>query len=184
MIDMDEYLFIVNNTLKTYLKQNVFDKCDFIKFHWVIATDNGLLHYDKRPLFQRFKPPYVKSEHIKSKIRGNISNLKYWVHSPYISPEKNITCNSDGEIIYYKKMNFEHTKPISINKAYIIHFKYKSTEEFVKKFKRGYHYYSKSASNSNLLFILIDYFKINTITKEKISFIQKELNLSFSNRSE
>ena len=39
---------------------------------------------------------------------------------------------------YYKNMNFESLEPININRAYIIHFQFKSTEEFVNKFKRGY----------------------------------------------
>ena len=132
------YNGIVNNTLKGYLTNKVFDKCDIIKFHWVITTDNDLVYYDKRPLFERFKPPYIKKQFIKSIIRGNISDLKYWVHSPFISPKRNITCNNEGKKIYYKKINFETLYPININKAYIIHFRYKSTEEFVNKLKRGY----------------------------------------------
>ena len=89
MFDMDEYLYIVNDTLKNYLSNKRFDKCDFIKLNWVLTKDNNLLHYDPRPLFKRFKGPYIKNVFIKSIIRGNILNLKYWVHSPYISPKRN-----------------------------------------------------------------------------------------------
>jgi len=46
MVDMDEYLYIVNNTLKNYLSNHIFNKCDFIIFHWVIPNDNNLLNYD------------------------------------------------------------------------------------------------------------------------------------------
>jgi hypothetical protein len=99
MVDIDEFLYIVNDTLKNYLKSEIFDECDFIKIHWVIPTDNGLIYYDKRSLFERFKPPYINSTLIKSIIRGNISNLKYDVHSPYISPLRNITCNNEGKRI-------------------------------------------------------------------------------------
>ena len=83
MLDVDEYLYIVNNTLKGYLSLKRFNKCDFIKINWVIATDNDHLYYEPKPLFERFKPPYIKSDYIKSLIRGNISGLKYSVHSPY-----------------------------------------------------------------------------------------------------
>ena len=48
-------------------------------------------------------------------IRGNITNLKYWVHSPYISPDKNITCDNEGNIIKYKYMNFESINKITFN---------------------------------------------------------------------
>ena len=58
MNDIDEYLVIKNESLKHYLSRNRFKKCDFIKFHWVLANDNNLIHYDNRTLSERFKPPY------------------------------------------------------------------------------------------------------------------------------
>ena len=88
MVDMDEYLYIKKNRLKNYLLKRVFNKCDFIKFHWVFPNDNNHLYYENKSLFERFKGPYIKSIFIKSIIRGNITRLKYSVHSPYISPEK------------------------------------------------------------------------------------------------
>ena len=43
MTDMDEYLIIKNNqTLKEYLSDKVFDKCDSIKIHWKMSSDNNL----------------------------------------------------------------------------------------------------------------------------------------------
>ena len=180
MVDMDEFLFIVNNTLKGYLTNKVFNKCDFIKFHWVITTDNDLVYYDKRPLFERFKPPYLKTQFIKSIVRGNISDLKYWVHSPFISPKRNITCNNEGKRIYYKRMNFETLYPININKAYIIHFRYKSTEEFVNKLKRGYSDWFKKRLRKFVLGNIKTYLKINKPTLEKINLIEKELKVDLS----
>ena len=180
MVDMDEYLYIVNDSLKNYLTNKRFNKCDFIKLHWVLPTDNDLIYYDPRPLFERFRPPYIKSEYIKSIIRGNISNLKYWVHSPFISPKRNITCNNAGKRIYYKNMNFESMRPINIKKAYIIHFKYKSTEELINKFKRGYSNWFKDNLQKFLNGNLREYLSINKVTPEKIKFIEKELNLNLS----
>jgi len=101
MVDFDEYVYIVNDTLKNYLNSEIFNKCDFIKLHWLVPTDNKLLYYDSRPLLERFKGPYKKEKFIKSIIRGNISNLTYWVHSPKYSPQKNITCNNEGTKIVY-----------------------------------------------------------------------------------
>ena len=179
MLDMDEFLYIVNDTLKSYLTKKIFDKCDFIKIHSVVTTDNDLIYYDKRPLFQRFKPPYINSTQIKSIIRGNIPNLKYWVHSPYISPNRNITCNSEGERIYYKDMNFQHLYPIKINKAYIIHFTYKTAEELMNKLKRIYIRANKTRANFLILFHLINFFNINKMTIEKIKFISNKINITF-----
>ena len=86
MIDIEEFLYVVNDTLKDYLESLSFDECDFLKFHWVVSTDNNLVHYDSWPLFGRFKPSYIKDKFVKTLVRGNISDLKYWVHSPNYSP--------------------------------------------------------------------------------------------------
>jgi hypothetical protein len=180
MIDMDEYLYIVNNTLKNYLSNKIFNKCDFIKINWVIPNDNNLLNYDSRPLFKRFRGPYKKSSFIKSIIRGNIQNLKYCIHSPFISPEKNTTCNSEGKIIFYKNMNFEILRPISIKKAYIIHYRYKSTEEFVNKYKRGYNNWLGNKTNLFLKCLIHGFFRYNKITLEKINYMEKKLNINLS----
>ena len=180
MVDLDEYLYIVNDTLKGYLSSKRFNKCDFIKINWVISTDNNLMYYDPRPLFERFKPPYIKSEFVKSIIRGNISGLKYWVHTPYISPKNNITCNNIGRRIYYKKMNFIRINPINIKKAYIIHFEHKSTEELIKKLKRGYKNWLKSYKEKFMIEKIKFYLKINKASPEKINYLEKELKLNLT----
>jgi len=182
MIDMDEFLYIKNDRLKNYLLNPVFNKCDFIKIHWVIPTDNNHLYYENKPLFERFKGPYINSIFIKSIIRGNIPRLKYWVHSPYISPVRNITCNNKGEIINYKNLNFEIINKIDISKAFIIHFKYKSTEETIKKIKRGY---SNWFGTKKMLKLVLrtkikSYLTNNQITKEKLKYLEKELHINLS----
>lgn len=175
IVDFDEYLYIKNNTLKNYLTKLIFDKCDFIHFHWVLPTDNNLLHYKNKSLFERFKPPYLKSKFIKSIIRGNIKKLIYKVHSPIRSPYKNISCDSSGKKINYTSMNIQKLNDININDAYIIHFRFKSTEEFINKYKRGY-----NGLKSVLINLMTEYFKYNKITIEKINYIKKELNLSLT----
>ena len=180
MVDMDEYLYIVNDTLKNYLMDKRFNKCDFIKIHWANSRDNNLLYYDSRPLFKRFKGPYIKSKFIKSIIRGNIQNITYWVHSPKISPFKNITCTNDGNIIKYTKMNFEKIDNINTNKSFIIHFRYKSTEEFINKYRRGYSNWYGKFINLILKDKLSTYFQENNITLEKINYIEKALKLNLT----
>ena len=180
MVDMDEYLFIINSTLKNYLQNKIFDKCDFIKIHWVNSQDNNLLYYDSRPLFERFKKPYIKSIYIKTIVRGNIPKLKYKVHSPYFSPIKNVTCTNDGNIINYTYINFEFIKNINTNKSYIIHFRFKSTEEFINKYKRGYSNWHGNRTKQILKERLSSYFEENGITIEKINYIEKELKLNLS----
>ena len=180
MVDMDEFLYIINDTLKGYLTKRRFNKCDFIKIHWVYPRNNNLIYYESKPLFERLKPPYEKSNFIKSIIRGNISNLRYWVHSPYISPKRNITCNNIGKKIYYKEMNFKSLRKINIDKAYIIHFEFKSTEEFINKIKRGYKNWFGNNIESFLIKKILFYLKINGASAEKINFIEKELEINIS----
>ena len=176
-IDMDEYLVIVKDNLKNYLSNPKFKKCDFIKVHWIIPTDNNLLHYDNRSLFERFKEPYIKSRLFKTFVRGNIEDLKLNCHYPIFSPKRNITCNNVGNKLNYKELSNIFLGNINIEKAYIIHFQYKSTEEFIKKYKRGY----SNWVNSSFLPKRIDnYFKLNKITKEKIEYIENELKLNLS----
>lgn len=183
MVDMDEYLYIVNNTLKRYLNSNDFIKCDFIKFHSVIPSDNNLTNYDNRSLFERFKGPYLKQLDVKTIIKGNISKLKYSIHSPYSSPERNITCNNVGERIVVKNnvsnIDFGIINPINTDKAFIIHFKYKSTEEFIDKYKRGYNNWF--FKHKNYLFTKLEgFFDTNQITYEKINYIERELHLNLT----
>jgi hypothetical protein len=90
-------------------------------------------------------------------IRGNIPNLKNWVHSPYFSPVKNVTCTNDGKIINYKNINFHSIKEINVNRAYFIHFIFKSTEEFINKYKRGYSNWFKKRINEFLLLIYFQF---------------------------
>ena len=140
MTDIDEYLVIRNESLKNYLSSPEFEKCDFVKIHWVATTDNNLVHYDNRSLLERFKGPYKKNTHIKTIVKGNIEGMQYDIHSPFISPIRNISCNNKGEIYKNKEILFQDVFDINIDRAYIIHFKYKSTEEYINKYKRGYHW--------------------------------------------
>ena len=180
MIDMDEYLYIKYDNLKNYLMKPIFNKCDFIKFHWVHPTDNNHLHYENKSLFERFKGPYKNSNFVKSIVKGNIKGLKYWVHSPYISPIKNISCNNIGKIINNKDINIEYIDNINIKKAFIIHFDFKSTEEFINKYKRGYSNWFGDKLNNFLNNKIRSYFIYNEITKEKINYFEKELNIDLN----
>ena len=56
VFDMDEYLefFDKKMTLKSYLDDPMFDKCDAIRIHWIIYNDNNLIYYDNRTLKERF----------------------------------------------------------------------------------------------------------------------------------
>ena len=76
-------------------------------------------------------------------------------------------------------MYIQNIKLKNIKKAYIIHFRYKSTEEFINKLKRGY----SNWLADDLKFVIEQikiYFTINNATPEKIKFIEKELKINIS----
>ena len=132
MIDIDEYLIIKKNTLKKYLNSLYLKKCDFIKINWVIPTDNNLIYYDNRTLFERFSGKKLKSIYTKSIIRGNIEGLIYWVHVPYNSSKKIIACDNRGEIINSEYIKSSKNSNINYDKAYFMHFSYKSAQEYLQ----------------------------------------------------
>ena len=176
MNDIDEYLVIRNDSLRHYLSESKFKKCDFIKFHWILPNDNNLIHYDNRTLFERFKGPYKNDTHIKTIVRGNIDDLQFDVHTPLISPHKNISCDNAGNIYKNKEIFFQDVFDINIDNAYIIHFKYKSTEEYIKKYKRGYRWENMEFMQMRIR----EYFEDNNATLQKIEYFEKELNLNLS----
>ena len=174
MVDVDEYLIINNGTLKQYLSDEIFNKCDFIKIHWKLTTDNNLLHYENKSLFERFKEPYMRSKYIKTILKGGINKLKYAIHSPIFSPERNVTCDNAGRIVNYTKLGFQSLRPFNGDKAYILHFYYKSTEEHINKFKRGYRNWPQTGLNP----WINGYFRDNKLTIEKIEMLEREFNIT------
>ena len=176
MIDLDEYLFIRNTTIRNYLNSPYLKKCDIVKIHWLIPTDNNLVYYDNRTLLERFPGPFIPSNHIKSLVRGNIDGLKYWIHSPMESPYRNVTCDNAGVVQNYTNLNFQSIFRFTTEKAYFIHFQFKSTEEYINKMKRGYSNWDWVRSKPRDY--IFNYFKNNNIKLSKIEFFEREFNLS------
>ena len=134
------------------------------------------MHYDNRTLFERFKGPYLKDTHIKMMVKGNIDDLQFDIHTPFISPHRNISCNNRGIVYKNKEILFQDVFDINIDRAYIVHFKYKSTEEYINKYKRRYR-----RENTEFMKMRIkEYFHDNEIALDKINYIEKELNLNLS----
>lgn len=175
-IDIDEYINLKNNiNIKTFLYKKQFDNCKSIYLNWLLHTDNNLLYYDNRSLFERF--PKVKKINSyclgKTIIRGNIKRIK--INSCHLLDKKIQRCNSFGN--NFKPSNIFCKKP-DYNYYYIDHFQFKSTEEFINKLKKGdcvYGYNKKYIYRK-----ILTYFKINTITINKINFIQNKTGLNIS----
>ena len=98
-LDFDEYLFFENNkTIKNYIYEEIFNKCQAILFNWVLYNDNDLIKYDNRSLNERFINNTFNYSQVKSFVRGNINNLFFpTTHLPGINVFQ--FCNSKGEFI-------------------------------------------------------------------------------------
>ena len=104
-IDMDEYLIIIKDNLKNYLSKPIFKKCDFIKVHCIIPSDNNLLHNDNRSLFERFKAPYIKSKLINFFTYINIKNFHIF-YFIYINPTDYPDLHLLGLFVIWKLCQF------------------------------------------------------------------------------
>lgn len=166
-IDIDEYLFIEDNqTIKKYLYNESFNKCQTVFFNWIMYNDNNLVKYDNRSLRERFTFPSLKSTQGKSFVRGNIDNL---IITTTQIPGINIFhfCNSNGELIYPK--NFMNNRFERKPKAYIKHYYTKTAEEFCYKLKKGHAHFHKNHKQyqTSIRERIKLFFKLNKKTNEK-----------------
>jgi len=117
---------------------------DAVLVNWRTMTDNGLVHYDPRPLAERFpvameqnkcvKYSWPENRHVKPFIRGGIENLRFaGPHNPH-SPRMRCV-NVRGEVVEQKAF----TDTIEWEPMRIDHYWTKTAEEWMKvKLSRGY----------------------------------------------
>ena len=186
--DIDEYIHLSNyKNIKQFLDSKKFNKCNKIYLNWVFHTDNDLIYYENKSLFERF-PELERdaiininfSQKVKSIVRGNISNflIANNSHTSHIITDSIKACNGFGKEI---NLDDEFYLPNSDAKYnYIDHFYTKSVEEFVNKIKRG------SAVNANnkkfKLFRIIRFFSINKLRNNKYKYIIQNLGINFTTK--
>ena len=168
--DIDEFINLKNyNNIKDFLIEKKFEKCKLIYLDSLRHTDNDLLFYDNRTLFERF--PYINWKSrmftVKSMIRGKLKKVK--IKSTHWLDKKISGCNSNGEIVKpnkLKKMN----KTIDINNEYyyIDHFCFKSTLEYINKLKKGDAVFGLNKKRIIMHKIKL-YFSYNTLSLQKIN---------------
>ena len=65
--DIDEYIHLKNFTsIKNFLNEEKFQKCNNVYLNWVFHTDNYLFDYDNRTVQQRFPIAESKPDKIES----------------------------------------------------------------------------------------------------------------------
>ena len=169
--ELDEFIHLKNNNLKTYLNSKNFSKCEAINLNWCFITDNNLIYYENKTLKERFPITEKKTRKFKSVktiLKGGIPNII--INSAHILNKKLKNCNGFGRP---SNLNGTGTFDVDFNNYYIDHYSCKSTEEFVNKLNKGDALYV----NENIFDRIKFYFSLNKITKEKIDYIYNHLQI-------
>ena len=111
----------------------------------------------------------IQNKWVKSIVRGNLKEhlFRYKKSSHFPSPKINL-CDSSGNTI---PRYIDVVIPPKYKYVHITHFSTKSTEEYVKKIKRGYDggRFPKPSSNIDLYFF----------HKEKLKIFEDSFNMTF-----
>ena len=179
--DIDEFLEIKPNniTIQDFLDNERYNQCQHIKINWIVYSDNDLLHYENKPIQERFTSKsdfYLENRHVKSIVRGNLS-VNYWkvaetIHSTSLDLP---ACTSSGKLI--KSRLFKITP--DYGNAFLKHYTTKTIEEYLEKLKKGYATHNFEKTNSHYHKRFQYFFKVNRKTKEKVDIFNKKLNVSF-----
>ena len=175
--EIDEFIHLYNyNNIKLFLNQNKFKNCQEILLNLVCHTDNNLLYYEDKPLFERFpnivpkSKPASKRLEMKSIIRGHINGVV--INHNHLGSTKLYSCNSSG---LHEKFYKIYTLYGDNKHYYIDHFYSKSTEEFIRKITKG----DAIRNDPKYIYERIDkYFSQSKITKAKIDMIKKKTKIS------
>ena len=151
-IDIDEYLTLAPGlSLDDFL--NRFEDTDMIKLNWMCYTDNGLLHYDGRPVTERFtepmkpynKPDWWSDSHPVNSTIKTIVNCNRINDASFLSSNTPHFCITEkGNDAVAKSASGNKVNPyasacnIDYSVAWLRHFRTLTIEEFLyRRFARG-----------------------------------------------
>lgn len=169
--DIDEYLSIQDGRkIDEYLSDEMFSDADAIYFYWLIYGDNGLLHYDNRPVYNRFlcpNAPYRDKNNYKVILKGVDSSMSYEFTDAnafkWFSQNGQIVVkNADGDIVTFKNPYESFT----YSNAYIKHYNTLTIEEFLYR-RFGRRSYADKATSFNRERIMKIFYDTNEMTEEK-----------------
>ena len=169
-LDADELVHVDGNDMPTYLNTM---QADVVLLSWRIMTDSGLVHYDPRPMAERFtvakeKPSLENgTEFVKSFVRGGLTGLHFEVqpHVPSFKGKLKVV-NAVGEDVTL----YPAIKPVH-KVAWIDHYLTKTAEEYIGKINRGFINVSQEHNDHRKAHAIEDFFNINERTPEKESIL-------------
>lgn len=127
-IDLDEF-FVVEKPMKEFLDE--FADASQVYFSWESFGADGQLHYENKPLCERFRKPFDCKDSGQGKIMFRPERLKKWgIHGASLTKGKTVNV-----------LHEEIVAPDSFNRifktAWIKHYFTKSLEEWMEKMERG-----------------------------------------------
>ena len=137
--------------------------------------NKNVLYYENKSLYERMKV-FENNEHIKSTVRGNLSE-NYWdkYSNPHTSSSNFTSCSSSGKII---KFDSPFNYPPDYTKAKLKHYYYKSFEEYCLKMKRGQADRDKSTNINIINHNYQELFNRFRNDSQKIIIMKKIFNIS------
>ena len=144
-------------------------QADVVLLSWRIMTDSGLVHYEPRPMAERFtvakENPSLENgtEFVKSFVRGGLTGLHFEVqpHVPSFKGKLKVV-NAVGEDVTL----YPAIKPVH-KVAWIDHYLTKTAEEYLGKINRGFINVSQEHNDHRKAHAIEDFFNINERTPEK-----------------
>ena len=177
--EVDEYIHLTNYTkVRTFLDEPKFNNCEVIHLNLVCHTDNEQLHYENKPLKERFpnivpsSKPGGKKLEIKPIIRGKLNYL--YINCMHRGCIRAKDCDGFGRPHKFASI---YTLEPDTTYYYYDHYYGKSTEEFIKKVKRRGGY---DTTNRFCMDRIRKYFDENTLTMEKILMIENGTGFNLS----
>lgn len=125
--DFDELVYLekcndIHNFMDGY-------EADVLSLNWMTMTDNGLVHYDERPMAERFTAgtgeDFAINRHVKSFVHAGIAGISF--NDPHIPNAPVLQCVN----VLHERIEQVPVQPKVIHSvAYIKHYNTKTAEEW------------------------------------------------------
>lgn len=178
--DVDEFIEIRDGkSINEFLSDERFNGSDAILIYWLLFGDSGNLHYENKPVWERFvqyKEPDARANTFKVILRGNPNvfvsffdaNMFQWS----LGENRDfIITDTEGNRIWggteYQAFNY--------NGAFLKHYNTFTIEEFLYR-RFGRRSYADRNSNFNKETVMNIFYNINEMTEEKERIINDFFN--------
>lgn len=170
--DFDEFLLVNGMNVKDWLSRFP-DDCQEVLVNWMCMTDSNLVHYDDRPLMDRFRTPmpfdrpvqysFPDNFHVKAIIKGGL--IVRFGGNPHVPDTPLVAYNASG-----LRCENRPWQPIDYTIAHLRHFTTKTIEEWMtRKMQVG----TPDRDPKNFLPFYKDrFFKINEVTQPKLDYLK------------